>query len=889
MISPNCKHIKDILSLETDLFISLSQAINNVRNRDDLKKLLETKLRELFTFQNAMVLILHSDPKRNTRVYSAGLNYPPDTFPFDSALDVRKTENNCLQGILQAERVLVFDMEELMSMSECPPDVVFEYQQGIREKIVIPLKEEDQQIGVFCINSKLSGAYSKHDLTLMKGISYQLSTTIANMIAHEDIQRRENEREVLLTLSTEMASIRNSGDLLQVVKARFKSILGFDESFIYKLNEDNQTTSPLVYTNWGNRLLADCAPAGDLPLSIREGLFGEASMHSEPIYTYLHDTSKQRHLPINVSLIDRDWLQAVTIRIAKGGAQCGFWILFFRQPFPETASTTDLIKGLANQLSVVLVNIAANREIEAREEEKTRLLAFSNAIASVRDKPKLGKLIKEQLKALFKIDSYVIHILNSEKTKHRPILFDPASPFADHPDFKKLMDTETTVNDGIFDKIIDADGPVFFNLGDWTQLPQMPVYVNAARAVNVTSLIGVAIRLGHETIGVMNFRHNDFHTIMSQRKLFDSILSQLAITLANVAANEKITKQLAEINCYKQQLEEEKIYLKEELAISHHFSEIIGESPAIQRIFRMIGQVAAADSTVLIMGETGTGKELVARAIHNNSPRKNKLMVKVNCAALPANLIESELFGHERGSFTGATDRRLGKFELANGGTLFLDEIGEMPLDLQVKLLRALQEREIERIGGRGTIKVDVRIIAATNRDLEKEMEEKRFRSDLYYRLNIFPITLPPLRERPSDIPLLAKYFINRFSKKTARKIAVVSNRAMQEIMQYSWPGNIRELEHLIERSILLSEGETLNHIHLPQSGKISKPNPKSEFLVRSLEEVEKEHIMSTIRYSRGRIGGRLGAAELLGMPSATLFSKMKKLGLKREVVSLKS
>ncbi len=300
-----------------------------------------------------------------------------------------------------------------------------------------------------------------------------------------------------------------------------------------------------------------------------------------------------------------------------------------------------------------------------------------------------------------------------------------------------------------------------------------------------------------------------------------------------------------------------------------------------------MAQVAYSDSTVLLLGETGTGKELVARAIHNSSPRKNKLMVKVNCAALPANLVESELFGHERGSFTGATERRLGKFELANGGTLFLDEIGEMPIDLQVKLLRALQEREIERIGGKGVIKVDVRIIAATNRDLEKEMEEGRFRSDLYYRLNIFPITLPSLRNRKEDIPLLAAHFISRFSKKAGRKIKTISTRALQEMSIYNWPGNIRELEHLLERSILLSEGDMLKVVHLPvQKNTVASQCEKHQFQVRTIDDNEREHILETLKYCSGRVGGYSGAAELLGVPPSTLFSKMKKLGIRRDVVS---
>ena len=322
---------------------------------------------------------------------------------------------------------------------------------------------------------------------------------------------------------------------------------------------------------------------------------------------------------------------------------------------------------------------------------------------------------------------------------------------------------------------------------------------------------------------------------------------------------------------------------KENIAINHNNTDMVGESPAIKQVFRLIQQVAPTDSTVLILGKTGTGKELVARALHDHSSRKGKPIVKVNCAALPVHLIESELFGHERGSFTGATERRLGKFELAHGGTLFLDEIGEMPIDLQVKLLRVLQEREIERIGGKGAIKVDVRIIAATNRELEKGMEEGRFRSDLYYRLNIFPIALPELKDRKEDIPLLASHFIHRLAGKTGRKIKGISVGVLQDMVMYDWPGNIMEMEHLIERSILLSDGDTLEKIQLPrQSNVVPVPVEKKEFTIKKLEENEKEYILNMLQYCKGRVCGHQGAAELMGVPSSTLFSKMKKLGIKR-------
>lgn len=314
------------------------------------------------------------------------------------------------------------------------------------------------------------------------------------------------------------------------------------------------------------------------------------------------------------------------------------------------------------------------------------------------------------------------------------------------------------------------------------------------------------------------------------------------------------------------------------------FGGIVGKSHLLLNVFDNITQVAPADTSVLILGESGTGKEKIAQSIHDLSRRSKQPLVKINCAALPANLIESELFGHEKGAFTGAMDRRIGKFELANKGTIFLDEIGEMPLELQSKLLRVLQEKEIERIGGRAPIKIDVRIIAATNRELEKEVAAGRFRLDLYYRLNIFPINLPSLRERREDIPLLAEHFVRYFNRKIGKSIEGLTKEALKDALSYSWPGNIRELENLIERAVLLAKDKIITDLQLP-----SKSIQQGEGIVsplgnsfKTIEDNEREHIMKALKKCNGKVWGSGGAAELLDLPPSTLNSRMKKLGIKR-------
>ncbi|SHN45793.1 sigma-54 dependent transcriptional regulator [Chitinophaga sp. CF418] len=316
------------------------------------------------------------------------------------------------------------------------------------------------------------------------------------------------------------------------------------------------------------------------------------------------------------------------------------------------------------------------------------------------------------------------------------------------------------------------------------------------------------------------------------------------------------------------------------LPLIPNFEGIIGQSAPMLRVFELIRQVAPLDTSVLILGETGTGKEGVANCIHKLSPRKAKPFVKVNCAALPTHLIESELFGHEKGAFTGALEKRIGKFERADGGTIFLDEIGDMPADLQVKLLRVLQEKEIERIGGNGTLKVNVRIIAATNRNLEKEIAEGRFRLDLYYRLHVFPIMLSALRERREDIPLLINHFIRLYAAATGKMVEGVAPAALKQLMDYSWPGNVRELQNLIERSVLLARESIIREVSLPVPSKKETVVVAADTDIKTIVELEREHILTVLKKCNHKISGPGGAAELLNLPPSTLASKMKKLGI---------
>jgi formate hydrogenlyase transcriptional activator len=369
----------------------------------------------------------------------------------------------------------------------------------------------------------------------------------------------------------------------------------------------------------------------------------------------------------------------------------------------------------------------------------------------------------------------------------------------------------------------------------------------------------------------------------SDAELLQEVANQVALAIANMKSYE-------EIAALKARLEKENVYLQEEIRTQHNFEEIVGNSPALLELLRRVNQVATTDSSVLIYGETGTGKELIARAIHNRSMRKDRPLVKVNCSAISAGLVESELFGHVKGAFTGAIERRIGRFELADGGTIFLDEVGELPSDTQVKLLRVLQEREFERVGSSRSVRVDVRIIAATNRNLQQSISAGSFRSDLYYRLNVFPLEVPPLRERRTDIPQLATFFLSRYSRNLGKTMEGISAAATERLTQYSWPGNIRELQNVIERALILSRGPILElendliSVSASQArglAETAQPTGPTSSL-KTLEEVERAHISEVLRQTHGVIEGATGAAKTLGIHPNTLRHRMEKLGIKR-------
>jgi len=401
------------------------------------------------------------------------------------------------------------------------------------------------------------------------------------------------------------------------------------------------------------------------------------------------------------------------------------------------------------------------------------------------------------------------------------------------------------------------------------------------RRAGMKSHVMFPLRVGSKSIGTISVasltKERDWpERLLSQFQLFGEIL---ASAIVRSRTERELRASLAEISRLKERAEAENVVLREDVRDAQGFDEIVGRSPALMRVLHLVGQVAPTGSAVLLTGETGTGKELIARAIHRRSPREKRPFIAVNCAALPGTLIESELFGYERGAFTGALQRRLGRFEVASGGTIFLDEISDLPGDVQGRLLRVLQEGTFERLGSSHTIRTDVRIVAATNRDLEAGVAAGSWRADLYYRLKVFPIEVPPLRERREDIPLLVWYFVSRKNATLRRTVARIPDRVMTAFERYNWPGNVRELENVIERALILSPGETLL-VDEHTFGSHGKPRPESG--IWRLADVERAHILGVLGECGWKVAGRGNAADRLGLNRSTLRSRMEKLGIRR-------
>ncbi|WP_024336616.1 sigma-54 interaction domain-containing protein [Desulfotignum balticum] len=494
--------------------------------------------------------------------------------------------------------------------------------------------------------------------------------------------------------------------------------------------------------------------------------------------------------------------------------------------------------------------------------QKAFINVFNNVLGSVRE-PLL--VLDNSHKVVGANPSFYKNFCVTQENTEGALIYDLGNGQWNIPKLRELLEEVLPQNCVFNDFEVEHS---FENIG-----PKI-MHLNA-RKINLKSIDAQLILLAIEDVTEREHYKRNLEEIVEART------SELALA-RQAAEKEKETAETAllEIQKLKKQLEGEKAYLTEEIKLEHNHENIIGKSDALKYVLYKVEQIAATHTTVLVLGETGTGKELVARAVHHSSPRRKRALVKINCAALPANLIENELFGHEKGAFTGSSARQLGRFEIANGATLFLDEIGELPLELQGKLLRVIQDGEFERLGSPHTIKVDARIIAATNRNLEQEVKKGNFREDLWYRLNVFPITMPPLRDRIEDIPLLVAFYVKKIARRLGKDTPIVPKLMMDTFLNYDWPGNVRELENILERAVIISSGPKLRMVDDFNKPLASLGNTHKIKESKTLEQVEHDHIVQVLEQTNWKVSGKNSATQILGLNRSTLRARMRKLDI---------
>ena len=608
----------------------------------------------------------------------------------------------------------------------------------------------------------------------------------------------------------------------------------------------------------------------DLSMSLERTPAGWVLTNQKALVIY--DLKRETRWPEFVQILrSKGVVSLVLVPLTTGGRHLGVLGFGSNSEYKVSAAELEFMLRVSSEFAVSVESYLTRQQLLRERDRLRALFEITNALVSKLSPAELFPAISTELSKVIAHDTAGVTLLN--RSNGEVELYALHFPTG----LQMLLERRSGSPEGSpVGEALATGKPVVVNQVDLERYPS-EYYRNLA-AQGFTASCSIPLSTPNGIVGTLELGRIGGRPFTEEEvELGVQVARQIAVAVENSLA-------FRELDDLKEKLASEKLYLEDEIRSDQNLGNMVGEGPAFQALLKSVQIVAPTDATVLILGETGTGKELIARAIHEQSDRGKHSFVKVNCAAIPSGLLESELFGHEKGAFTSAVGQKIGRFELANHGTLFLDEIGEIPLELQSKLLRAIQEQEFERLGGNRTIKVEVRFVAATNRDLKRMMEENLFRGDLYYRLHVFPIHMPPLRERREDIPLLARYFVQKYAQRMNRAIDTIPTPVMEALTRYDWPGNIRELQNVLERSVILSPGPAL-HVAMPEMGETLGGTPRAVSSPRGtrLQEGERERILQALRDSGGVVGGPAGAAARLGMQRTTLQSRMKKLKIDRQ------
>jgi formate hydrogenlyase transcriptional activator len=868
-LSTSSAHEPTHSSDQLRLLVEVSEAIATHRDLTALFRDLARRLPAIVPFE-FIAVCLHDAAKNVMRVDMLG---PADNIPPGLEMPVAESISGRVfttqQPITISSRDDAAQFPRVLSVMEAS---------GEESLCMVPLTTCVRPLGAMGFGSSRRHTFDESELEFLQLVAKQVAVAVDNVLHDESaaaaqvqLSQERDRLRLLLEVSESIASHHNLSELVHDLAQRLPRVVPFDYINL-TLHDPKRNVMRL------HLLVAPeestVRPGFELPVDGSPS--GLAWQTQQPVVVENFDTDTR--FPELISLLRenavKSWCAVPLTTALRRLGSLGFGSATPRG-FPE--ADVNFMRQVANQVAVAVDNVLHHESAQSAQQMLTHkrdrlqlLLEVNNAVVSHLNLDDVLAAVSTCLRRVIPHDGASLLVYEAETGQYRIYVLN----FANNESFSEAGRTDPRAAKSPAGIAIATKQTALFGEQDLRELAAESKVAERLLAEGVKSFCCVPFVLRDRVLGTLNlgsrrpeaFSRDDVGWL-------GRVGQQIAIAVENSLAY----RQIAEL---KEKLSSEKLYLEDEIRTERNFEEIIGDSPALKHVLQQVEIVAPTDSTVLVQGETGTGKELIARAIHNAGSRRTRTFVKLNCAAIPTGLLESELFGHEKGAFTGAIGQKLGRFELAHGGTLFLDEVGDIPLELQAKFLRVLQEQEFERLGGTRTIHVDIRLVAATNRDLAAMVADKQFRSDLYYRLNVFPIVTPPLRERTDDIGPLVRFFTQKFARRMNKRIETISADTMAALSQYCWPGNIRELENIIERAVILSRGSSLDVplAELKQRGQtVTVDRP-----VTTLEEAEREHIRQALEQANWNVGGRSGAAVRLGMKRTTLQSKMQRLGISR-------